>query len=482
MGEMRVTTYTRLLNRSLVVGEVLVLGWLFVTEDLSRIGFLLLGIAAAIGLVAMVSKNWPLGAVLVLAVSSAMPRFAGTVFGLHLRPEHVAIGLIVPAVLVYASLERPRVSFNLKVFDYFLIAYIALNFITSAATSPEPRMTLRWAAMNAIAIAPYFLLRFLVRTEHTLYKAARILLWVGAAESAYGILCFLSNHIFNTVLGMEAEQYGFVPGTYGTQYEANLFGSYSACCAIMFLTFYLLSPEPRRARYGLGFVVTTLGVLISQARAVLLAFPLAIFLVIWIALRRGQFQLRKFVLLGLAAALLALTVSPFVLDIVRERFSTIGLSGVTSDETSMVRLVSMALALQDIQKHPVLGTGTASFQILVDWDDYLPGYQETKPDAGAWIGNTPLRILHDTGVVGLVAFLFFIGYLTMAVRRVARNADGRTMAILTALFTGVVLYAITFQATEATMLAFTWVHLGLLGATVAILEERPLSLEAREAR
>jgi hypothetical protein len=479
VAKTRIITNTTVLKHTLVACEVLVLGWLFATEDLSRIGFLLFGVAAAIGLVAIISNSWPLGAVLVLAVSSAMPRFAGTVFGLHLRAEHVVTGFIILAVLIHRSRGRPQVTFNLEVFDYFLLAYLALNFITSAATSPEPRMTLRWAAMNAIAIAPYFLLRFLVRTENTLRKAVHILLWVGAAESAWGILCFLSNHIFNTVLGMEVEQYGFVPGTYGTQYEANLFGSYSACCAIMFLTFYLMSPEPQRARYGLGFAVTTTGGMISLARAVLVAFPVAILLVVWIAMKRGHFQLRKFLPLGLAAGLLVLTISP-VVDTVRQRFSTIDLSGVTSDETSMVRLVSLVLALQDIQKHPVLGTGTSSFQLLVNWDDYLPGYQETKPDAGAWIGNTPLRILHDTGAVGLLAFLFFTGYLTMAVRKVAKNAAGNT-AILTALSTGAVLYAITFQATEATMLAFTWVHLGLLAATVAILQEKLLN-EARETR
>ena len=51
---------------------------------------------------------------------------------------------------------RTRLTLRLRQFDYFLITYIFLNFFTSAVTSPEPRMTLRWAMMNAIVIAPIF--------------------------------------------------------------------------------------------------------------------------------------------------------------------------------------------------------------------------------------------------------------------------------------------------------------------------------------
>ena len=65
------------------------------------------------------------------------------------------------------------------------------------------------------------------------------MLWVDLAEAVYGILSFLSHLAFGTNLGIELEQYGFASGTYGTQYETNLFVSYTACCVIMFLVFVL---------------------------------------------------------------------------------------------------------------------------------------------------------------------------------------------------------------------------------------------------
>ncbi|MGC2183025.1 MAG: O-antigen ligase family protein, partial [Terriglobales bacterium] len=447
------TTHARLFNGVVITGEVLVLGWLVATEDLSRIGLALLAVVGAIGLLAIASSRFPSGATLALMAGAAMPRFAATVFGFHARAEHLAIALAMGMVAVEVSRKRLQPSFELRSFDWFLIGYIVLNFVTSAATSPEPRMTLRWAALSALAMSPYFLMRILVRNKKTLFKALHIMLWVGAAEAAYGLICFLSNHIFRTTFGVEAEQYGFMPGTYGTQYEANLFGSYTACCAIMFLAFFVMGDESRRSRYKWGFAITSLGAVISLARSVFVAFPVAVLLVLWIANKKGLFRLRRVVPLGIGISVLFLAFSPVVVGLLRERFSTINLSDISSDQTTWERLVQMAVAVEDVQAHPVLGTGTASFHLFFDPADYPAGFAGEDADEPGWISNTPLRILHDTGVVGLTTFLAFTGFLLSAVRSALRIATGKTAVVLTALLAGCVLYAITFQATEATMLA-----------------------------
>src|SRR6266478_193790 len=89
---------TRWLHTFLITGEMLVLGWLVATEDLSRIGLLLAGVIGAIGLVAIVHSRFPLGALGVLVASAAMPRFAGTLLGLHVRAFFDSIGLVVQMV------------------------------------------------------------------------------------------------------------------------------------------------------------------------------------------------------------------------------------------------------------------------------------------------------------------------------------------------------------------------------------------------
>jgi len=467
----------RLLDRFLIAGEVLVLGWLIATEDISRTGLVLVGIAGVISVLAIASSKFPIGALSLMVTSAAMPRFAGTILNLHVRAEHIAIGLVVLMAALEVSKGKLRTGFELKTFDYCLISYVVLNFVTSALTSPEPQMTIRWAALNALAVLPYFLARILVRSEKTLYRTFLILLWVGAAESAYGIIVFLSHYAFGTAVGVELEQYGFTSAVYGTQYEPNLFGSYAACSAIMFLALFVLTPpRERRWWYSAGLAITTLGATISLARSVFVALPIVALIVLRIAWKKGLFRLKAVVPLMAGTGLLLLAVSPLVVNVVRERFSTIELNDIASDDTTWERLIQMGIALEDVQAHPILGTGTASFHLFFDPADYPEGFAGDAEEPG-WISNTPLRILHDTGAVGLVVFLFFVGSLVVGVRAVAKKATGTTFTVLTAIFCGCVLYAITFQVTEATMLAFTWIHIGLLAAAIAILQGKQGSAE-----
>ncbi|HEV7220447.1 MAG TPA: O-antigen ligase family protein [Terriglobales bacterium] len=452
----------------MLAAEIAVLGWLAATEGTAAVSLFGIVILGLIGVTVAVTVKWPAGAVFTLVIASAMPRLALSVFGLHLRPEHVAIGLVLVVLCVQMLRHKVEPLAKVHSFDYFLIAYVALNFLTSAITSPEPRMTLRWAVLNAIVIAPFFLLRFLLTDIKKTYRAMEVLLWCGAAESVIGIVCFLSNKAFHTTFGLSTEQYGFIPGVYGTQYEANIFGSYSGCCAIMFLAFFLLSHKSRRGRYMWGMSLCLLGALISLARSVLLALPIAAALVLWVVYKSGRVQFRSLVRLTAVLAVLVLVASPFLLNFVVERFSTIDFNELSSDSSTITRLVQTAAGLEDIRTHPLFGTGTDSFQLFFDWNDYMPG-MGGDTDAGGWLGNTPLRILHDTGIVGLLIFLSFLGSLALATRKAFKIADPRTRTMLLALSGGLVLYAVTFQATEATMLAFTWVHFGVLAAIVQIL-------------
>jgi hypothetical protein len=471
------TLMARFLKYAVLAAESLLLVWLAATESLAPVGLWALALLGAGTLTALALTGWPFGALLLLTASSAMPRVAVVVMGLHLRPEHLAIGVVALVIAGQALKERRAPRFDLWTFDFFLLGYVGINFLTSALTSPQPQLTLRWAALNALVISPYFLLRLLITDEHRLQRVFDILLCVGAAESAYGILCFLSNHFWQTSFGVDADQYGTIPGVYGTQYEANLFGSYTACCAIMFLACFMLSRiRSRRALYGFGFAVTMLGTVISLARSVFLAFPVAVLFVVWIALRKGQLQLRKLLPMALGSLLILLMASPFILGLVRERFSTFDPSELGSDFTTLTRIVQIAAAVQDVQTHPILGTGTASFQLFFDWDDYIPGLRGENDDPGGWVSNTPVRILHDTGVIGLTIFIGFLGSLAAAVYKAGHVAGPQTKVVLIALSAGLLLYGITFQATEATILAFTWVHLGLLGAAVALIQSsRPIS-------
>jgi O-antigen ligase len=465
----------RVLKNVTIAAEVLLLGWLFATEDLRGIPLLFGTFVAVIAFGAMVTSKWPRGALLTLILGSVMPRFAWTVGDLHVRPEHLTLGLVI--LLILWPFRRPEIRPQSiwRPFDVCLLAYIGVNFLTSGLTSPEPHLTLRWALLSAFALSPYFIVRWLVVEEKTLRSVFRMLLIVGVAEAMYGTLCFLSYHLFETKFGVEFGQYGSIPGVFGTQYEANLFGSYSACCAIMCLAGYLFDRRELRRWYLAGVLIALLGTFVSLARAALLASPLAAGLLIWLAVKQGRVRVRGLTLLAAAVIAVLLVISPLVLGIVEERFSTLDLSDVSTDESTARRVVGISAAMSDIRAHPWFGTGANSFRLLFDWNDYWPTPVTAEgelDERGAWIGNTTVRVLHDTGIVGFAVFLAFLSKLVLEVRKVIRDASDSTRVVLIALLAGLALYAITFQVTDATNLSFAWIHIGLLAAATTVASGR----------
>lgn len=458
------------MQRAAVAIEVCALGWLIYTEDLSWAVPVLLVAIGCIACSLLTFAAWPAGAISLLVAGSSVPRIVWSTAGLHIHPEHVVILAALVAVLIKRS-YRGTGRLDLQVFDYFLMAYVGLNFFSSAFRSPEPGSTLRWAALQTVVILPYFLIRLLVKTRDMLWNTWLILLIAGGAGSFYGCVSFLSNLLFGTSFGIETGQYGQIPGTYGAQYEANIFGSYTACVAVMFLAGLLMSRDGQRQWWITGFLVGTFALVISMSRAVLLSFPVAVLVVFWMTAKAQHLETRHLVRIVLTASAVLLLAVPFIVPMVRERFENLtDVSALTEDETTVERLIQMKVAVDNIHDHPIFGTGTASFQLFFRWQDYVP----EMGDIAGWLGNTPLRILNDTGVAGLAVFVAFLGSLAWRFRKIAHCSDHRTRIVLVALASGVALYSMTFQSTEATMLAFTWIHLGLLANGVVMVQKEAL--------
>jgi hypothetical protein len=77
--------------------------------------------------------------------------------------------------------------------------------------------------------------------------------------------------------------------------------------------------------------------------------------------------------------------------------------------------------------------------------------------------------LHDTGAIGLAIFLaFLVKLLREGVKTLKRTRNREDLRNIGALLSGWVVLLVAFQATDATTMAFPWVHLGLLAAATRI--------------
>jgi O-Antigen ligase len=428
------------------------------TEDISWIVWLLP--AAAVLLLSVF--RWPYGVLLILIGASAMPRIAVGLFGWNARPEHFAAALVAPCVAIWMLYSKRGIQ--LDKMDYWVLAYVLVNYISSAFGSSEPSATLRWALQNNLAALSYFLIRLLVNDQTKLKKAFRILMGIGIAEVVYGILCYLSHNLFGTTGGVEVGAYLVdVAAPFGTMYEPNLFGAYSGCVAVLFLAQYL-ADELRRTAYMVGFVVASLATVSSFSRGALLALVISIGWLFWRTRHVQAKSPNRLIIFVLGLGLILGIAASAAGGILQERLSTLYYQGLTEGNT-ISRVLVIQEAIQDLPKHPLLGSGTASFNLSFDWAEYIPEWTSDK----TWIANAPLRILHDTGLLGLTAFCGFLVSLWLRIRRDLQAANGGK-PILLGLSAGALLYGISFQLTDGTILAFSWVHLGFLASAAILLK------------
>jgi len=438
--------------------------YLAATESLVWVPFVF---GALVGLVALLMR-WPHGAIIELLVAGSIPRWFVSVSSWNAKPEHM-VAAACGGVLLFRLCTKSHTWQRLEKLDLLLLAFLAANYFSSYTFSPNAASTLRWALLQTVAVSPFFLIRQLVTTREQFDRVMRWWLWVGALEASFGILCYLSHLFFGTDVGVTLFFYiGFIPGVHGSMWEPNIFGSYCTCFAVMYL-YYYLAGERRNAWFMVAFAISTVALLLSLARQAWVCLILVGGAVLLYNLRptathRTRKQWKRLAFTS-TVILFAFWVALTAMRDLSERLSTLSISQAAEDPTVVQRAALIALAMQDIQRHPIVGLGSSSFQLL-----YLGGDDSYQGVGQAWLGSFFFRVVHDTGIIGMALLGWFIVNLgrralrVLSVRRPTNTAVG-------ALLAGAGVMLIAYQLTDASTLAFTWIHLGLLAAGLRIAED-----------
>jgi hypothetical protein len=419
----------------------------------------IVAVVFAIALVFYLASSFH-AAVITLITSTVTSHYIFPLAGVNVSPEHLVIVLLCIGMPIWLSQNKERPTWNRV--DQLLILYIALNFFSSAFFSLKPSQTIKWAGQQTLGMMPYFLLRYLITDRQRFKKAFNIFLTVGVVQAVYAIISFFCNRIFDTEFGVAGGQYGTIPGFYGVQREANILGAYSAACLLVLLVMYFKTRERRFLLYG---ALNYAALAISLTRAAVGAFIIVLPLMLFYFIRSKDVNRQMLIKTAAALLLTNLALSPFIASLYTERLSTVDVSDPGADSDVAIRVIEIGLAFDDILDHPIFGNGTASFQLHVSYDEI--GYTDMT-DAGTWISTVEIRILHDTGIVGMTVFLLF---LTLMGMRAWKLAIRERIPELLGLLFATLIYCITFQATEATLMAFTWVHLGMIASGLAVYEQ-----------
>ena len=422
--------------------------------------------AVLVGIVLMV--GWPFSAVAVLVVAPLLTHYRLDVASVSVRPEHVAVLVVALLGGVQVFVQRGRLRWPASV--WLALAWWAVNMAAGAFFSPLPAGGLQNGLRIGASVLVFVLLINLIPDRRRWWWAVWLFLGMGVAEAAFGVLA-RALYPAGINLGVQVSWNFTEPIPYGTFEEGNLFGSHVASWALLLLMLVMAGralpwSARRKVVLFLGLLVLLLGLYLSLSRAAWLMFAAGAAL-IWIFHRRDRWHQSNRLLLMAAAVpfvvLLTLQVAPYLPSSwpFAERLQSF--LSLESDATFSARLSDWSLALNDWRRQPLTGRGPGSFSDL-------HGLLRARP---AWISSLSVRLLQETGILGLVSFAGFVAVLLLPALRVVRRQprmEDRS-ALLGLIIAYFVLLLIAYQSTDGIWLAASWVNAGLIASGTYVLRQ-----------
>jgi O-antigen ligase len=421
----------------------------------------MLALLALGGLVALAALflGWPFSGVVVLIVAALFTRLRFDIGPVSVRPEHIAA--VAVAAVGFTQLGLERRPLRMPAAAWFALAWWLINLASGVLYNPMPMMGLQNALRIALLPLTFILIVNLIPDRKWWRRAVVVFLAAGVLEAAYGILA-RAVYPFGVNLGVQVAWNFTEPIPYGTFEEGNLFGSHTASWAIILLMIIFAAERVHdsRKRQLVRFAalgVLLLALLLSLSRAAWIMFLVGATLVVIFEYQNAWAQANRFILALVLLPLLvflALSLAPYLpasLPFVNRLQSFLNLS---FDATFSARLSDWSLALADWSQRPLTGWGPGSFFAI-------HGLLRAHP---AWISNLSVRLLQETGVVGLLAFGGFVATLLLpAIKAVRQPVDLMDRGMLLGMIISyAVLLGLAYQSTDGIWLTASWVHAGLI--------------------
>lgn len=371
-----------------------------------------------------------------LVGATFVTRLRFDVAGSGFRLEHFVLFCCVVALL-FAGRQAALLEAARDRTSVLVGAFVAWNAAVSILNSPQPGESLLivgWLALD------WLMLAVLVSSTHDPRALARQgVMWAGAASVTAVTLWVVATATGRVTFGVQRETLTGSLAAYGLSHEANILASTLAVWVFVALTASgWLSTRARFLVAALG--MAGMAVSLTRAASVGLLAGLAVWGVV--SGRTGRRVAVRTTAAAAAAVVAVVLVAPGVAAPLRTKAGEL----VNFDTgTGKGRLDSWGSAVGDLDGAVwLVGLGTNSYgQRHLDPtrpDEPIPGY----------LGNLPLQVLYDSGLVGVV--LLGGALVTVVPRQRARAA--RALGLVT-------LYVVCAVATSPVWFGTTWVILAI---------------------
>ena len=390
-----------------------------------------------------------------------------------LRLDQIAVIFLSVIIFLHKKIvTKDKIVLNKEYVLLFL--FFGISLISSILNSPDKVFSVVQTFNLITNSLAYFVI------VNTLDSVEVIVDFVIFAFNTILLISFISTIIFLVSYSTGIQLFGInltqnqneAFGVYFTMREPNVFGSFMI---LYFLLAFVLYVDDLNSIYyfkksylRLVLVFTGISILLSFTRGAWLAVMLSVLIYYLFSLKKIKENYFKIILMPLVV----LAIIFFLSRVLKIEFLSYKLDNfvTTKGGTSEGRLWIWFKALDNWinQKNYLIGNGTFSFASFFNKGEY-------SASTNAWIGNMPLTILHDSGIVGFILFftfyIFLISGTIITLKKIYNNKyiQNKRFDILFPLNWGLVVgmigIFIAFFFTVALNYTYPWLFMGLLTAS-----------------
>ncbi|SFS61013.1 hypothetical protein [Paenibacillus sp. 453mf] len=387
-----------------------------------------------------------------------------------IRVETLGLLISVASLLIHALVKRRKIVLNKE--TILVMLYIMFTLFVSYFLFNH---TWVWSKPGILQLTLSSLGTMFIIAQVGSMKEVRaftdVLVVVGLFQALYGFLGYIfynpDNVLFSTPI--MTGQLSTSLTLRGLFFEANLFSVLMGFCFILCLTHMAQKTKYKSKLYNpITALIFAAAILLGWTRAVWLSLAICLFIVIpLIVLFQKKVVIHPRFIFKLVFMVCLLVPVGFI---VIQSFNANGVDFMskitnfasTENGSGSFRAMIFDITMSRWEQSPFFGRGYFSLK-------------ETSPTA--WIVSSPLAVLHDTGIIGMIIALGLLIPLIVTGFKLSITAKGENRPYIISIYCGSLMAIIATCFTTAHTLSFFWLQLGLLAAAIKYMKDRSEALE-----
>lgn len=241
-------------------------------------------------------------------------------------------------------------------------------------------------------------------------------------DTSLGLGLFGETELIKQHLG-----YGLVSRVGGTIGISNALATYLILLLPLSLTLLFIQlPKIYKALSLIVLISGTIALIFTLSRGAWVSFVISIFLVYIAILSKKQMRIKSFAKICLSIIILLALITSLSGPIV-SRFTSYDY------ESAYSRIPMMRDAWEVIKANPILGIGLNNYSAVILKYDVIGIHRSWQPTV---VHNIYLLIAAETGIFGLIAFLWFISVMCWKMWQFIKTRDGLDFGIALGIFAG----------------------------------------------